>query len=147
MPFRTVQPWRRPWWEIFTGLWFALFIPAGVFGLLYPSPNVADVFVIAQMVYSGLIIFFGTVAVLAWWFGQRDPERIAMHTLAALTLVHGLGVWASIGETAAQTGIRIVGAAVGTIAWTELRHHFGMTRKAVQEAVEMLPDVEPPGRE
>lgn len=147
MPFRTISPWRRPWWEQLTGVWFALFILGGVYGLLYPSQEVATVFVVAQTLYSGLIIAFGAVALLSWWFGHRDPERISMHTLAALTFVHGLGVWFSIGDTAAQTGVRIIAAAIGTVAWTELRHHFGMTRKAVQEAVEMLPDIEPPGRE
>jgi hypothetical protein len=145
MPFRTLSPWRRPWWEIFTGIWFALFPVAGVYGLLYPSRAIAEAIGIAQTIYSVLIIAFGAVAFIAWWQGHRDPERIAMHTLAALTLVHGAGVWIAVGDTAAQTGLRIIAAAVGTVAWAELRHHFGLTRKAVQEAVRMLPD-EPPGR-
>lgn len=144
MPYRTLPPYRRPWWEICTGLWMLCLVAGGAYGLLYPTREIAAVLGAAQVIYSVASIAFGIVAFVAWWFGQRDPERIAMLTLAGLSFVHGIGVWIAIGDTAAQTGLRIVAAAIGTIAWVELRHAFGMTRKAVEEAVRVIGDNEPP---
>lgn len=136
MPYRNLSPLRRPWWEKLTGLWMITLSAMGVAGLAWPSVTLSSGLGHGQVAYSVLLIALGVAAFVAWWKGERAPEFAFMLGLAILTALYGLGLWLlAPGGTGAQTGIRIIAAAIGTLAWIGVRREFGMSRTQIQEAV------------
>lgn len=135
MPYRSVPPWHRPWWEKLTGVYLAVALLVGVTGILWPSKSVAEVIEAGHLLYSSCLVLFGAVGVGAWWRGLRRLEGTSMAVLTILTLLHGLLIFAASGAAGAQTAIRLGMAAIGMAAWIGLRQEFGASRTEIVEAV------------
>ena len=58
--------------------------------------------------------------------------------IAILTLAYGSALWIFTGDQAAQPGMRIIAAGVGTLAWVGIRREFGISRSHVKEIVAVV---------
>lgn len=140
MPYRTLPPHRRPWWEQMAGAWLVGWIIQGVYGIVYASPALSQALGLGQLLYCAACITLGAVGLYAWWRGYRSAVTRTMVTLAALTVAHGLGVWVMTGPDGGQTAIRLLQAATGTAGWIGNRNAFGLSRNDVHEAVAQIED-------
>lgn len=115
-----------------------LAIVAGIRGLVVPSATVSEAIGWVALILALGYIGSGITTIVGAYAKSRRVEMVGLVGLAALTAIHGGVILAVTPPTADLTGLRIIGAALITLAFATARWERGLTRDDITNGIEDL---------